>query len=285
MTIKLKNGLFEIHLAVLLFGFSGLFGKLLDCSPMVIVFSRTGFAALALLPFIFKIGSRPFQASKKQILLYLLQGGLLAAHWITFFHAIQISTVAIGLLTFSTFPLFVTILEPVFFHESLTIKDGILSLMVFAGLVLILPSFDFSQSPVQGALWGILSGLSFAILSLLNRKNVEKNHPLSVAFHQNLFACLSLAPFISESTNGLPGLNDIFLLLILGVFCTAMAHTLFIKALIHIKARTASIITGLEPVYGIVFPIFLWNEIPECHTLAGGALILAATTSAGYLQE
>ncbi len=278
-----SSGLLEIHAAVLLFGISGLFGKFLTCSPVVIVLGRTAFAAMALGPFMLALKPSPAQDTKKSLLLYGLQGGLLSAHWCAFFYSIQISTVAVGLLTFSTFPLFVTILEPLFFKERLSLTDCLAAVSVFIGLLLVVPSFDFSQDPVKGAFWGTVSGLTFAVLCLANRKNVEKQQPLKVAFYQNLFASLTLIPAVFLLSFPGLGSREIILLAGLGIFCTALAHTLFIKSLIRIKARTAGIITALEPIYGIGFAMVILNEVPGMRTLIGGLIIITATVAASCL--
>jgi len=55
----------------------------------------------------------------------------------------------------------------------------------------------------------------------------------------------------------------------------------FIKSLGFIRAQTASVIAGLEPVYGIVLAFFLLNEIPQIRTLIGGLIIIGTTIFAG----
>ncbi len=277
------GGLAAIHTAVLLFGFSGLFGKFLTINPVVIVFGRTFFAAAALLPVL--LLSRKVIFKKKEMGVYFCQGILLAVHWSSFFYAIQISTVALGLLTFSTFPLFVTFMEPFFFKEKLLIQDIAAAIIVFAGLVLVIPGFDFSKALVQGAFFGIFSGITFAGLAIVNRKNVQTSDPLAVAFNQNLFAAAALFPVLVLISPATPEINDIFLLAVLGIVCTALAHSLFIKSLIHIKAQTAGIITALEPVYGIVLAFILLNEQPSLKTAAGGVLIISATTMAMHFHK
>ena len=91
MTPK-RHGLIEIHIAVLLFGLAGLFGKFLFLTPLVIVFGRTFFAALTLSAILFysKIRIRP--KSIQDFTVLILLGIILAIHWTTFFHAIQISS-------------------------------------------------------------------------------------------------------------------------------------------------------------------------------------------------
>ena len=273
------GSLIAIHLAVVLFGFSGLFGKFLTCSALMIVFGRTSFAALALLPLALfaRAGRSPLHLTRRRMGVYMLQGILLAVHWCAFFLSIQISTVALGLLTFSTFPLFVVLLEPLFFKQRIKRRDLIMSLIVFAGLVLVLPSFDFSQRPVQGAAWGIFAGLTFALLAILNKINLTFEPPVRLAFFQNLFAAAAILPVFAFIPQALPSPGQILLLATLGVVFTAIAHTLFISSLTNLRAATVSIITCLEPLYGIILAIILLGELPTPRMVVGGAIILSAT--------
>jgi drug/metabolite transporter (DMT)-like permease len=75
-------------------------------------------------------------------------------------------------------------------------------------------------------------------------------------------------------------LKDIMLLAFLGVVCTGFAHSLFIRSMAFIKARTASVVACLEPVYGIVVAAFLLNEIPDMRVITGGGVILCAAAYA-----
>jgi drug/metabolite transporter (DMT)-like permease len=274
-----RRGMLEIHIAVFLFGLAGLFGKWLALSPILIVFGRTFFASLVLGAILF-FSKIPFRAKSGQDLAVLvLLGVILAVHWITFFHSIQISTVAVGLLTFSTFPVFVTFMEPYFFKEKLYFVDILTAGFVLLGLVLVIPSFDFQNNVTQGAFWGTISGFTFAVLSILNRKYVGTYPPMVIACYQNWIAAVVLFPFIIFQDLTLQA-TDYVLLAILGILCTALAHVLFIKSLVHIKAQLASIIACLEPVYGIFFAFVLLGEIPASRTLLGGSIILGTITLA-----
>lgn len=272
MTIK-SHGILEIHIAVLLFGLAGLFGKLLVLSPLVIVFGRTLFASLALSLILFFSTVKLQAKSKQDLIVLILLGAVLAVHWITFFQSIQISTVAVGLLTFSTFPLFVTFMEPYFFKEKLRLLDIITAGAVLVGLIFVIPSFDFRNNVTQGAFWGIISGFTFAVLSILNRKYVSAYPSVMIVFYQNWIATVILFPFLFFEDLAFQT-SDYFLLAILGVFCTALAHVLFIRSLVQIKTQLASIIACLEPVYGIIFAFALLSEVPELRTIIGGGIIL-----------
>jgi drug/metabolite transporter (DMT)-like permease len=266
------QGLLAVHAAVVLFGLAGLFGRLLSMPPLVIVEGRTIVAAISLW-IIVAVGKRRFRLdSLRQALMLLLSGGILTLHWGSFFYAIQISSVAVGLLTFSTFPLFVTFLEPLISREPIRGFDILTAGAVLAGLVLVVPAFDFSNRIFQGALWGVASGLTFAILSLMNRQLVKNLPALSIAACQNSVAAALLAP-VSLARLGHVTIGEMGLLLFLGFFCTALAHALFIHGLSDVKAQLSAIIAALEPVYGIFFAFVLLGEIPALRTLIGGAII------------
>ena len=285
-----RLGLIQIHLAVFLFGFAGLFGKDIDAGPAIITFGRTFFGAIALLCGLAATGKSLSIRTRKDLATLCFSGLLLAMHWYAFFQSIQVSSVAVGLLSFSTFPIFTTFMEPYFFGkgflserffgqkycgEKLEVFDVVTSVMVVAGLALVVPSFDFSNNVARGAFWGVLSGFIFAALSLLNRMQVGKYPPLTVTFYQLGFATLFNLPFAILS-GALPSARDLLLLLALGTVCTAVAHALFIASLRHIRAHLAAITTGLEPVYGIVFAFLLLGEVPEARTILGGLIILGA---------
>jgi drug/metabolite transporter (DMT)-like permease len=268
-------GLFEIHIAVLFFGLAGLFGKLVNQPPAVIVFGRVLFAMAFLLPAMWYLKQSLRLNRTRDYFALLLQGFILAVHWGTFFQAIQVSTVAVGLITFSTFPIFVTFLEPVFFKEKLRPADVVLALVTFTGVVLVVPAFNLDNTTTQGALWGITSGLTFALLSIMNRKYARAYSSLVVAFYQDAAAALFLIPFLFLPAPVMT-LPDMLWLALLGIVFTGVAHSLFIRGLAHVKAQTASVIASLEPVYGILAAALLLAEMPTLRELAGGVVILGA---------
>jgi len=272
-------------MAVFLFGFAGLFGKLLTCSPFYIVLGRTLFAGLALGLFArLTRGIALGGLNRAALALFIVQGLLLACHWVFFFLAIQVSSVALGLVTFSSFPLFVTVMEPLCFKEPLRRRDMATALAVFIGIVLVVPDLDLANTTTLGACYGILSGLTFALLALANRKNTQTCHPVAVAFYQNTVAALFLIFPVILLKPALPTVSDLPLLVLLGVVFTAFAHTCFIGSLSRIRAQTASVIAGLEPVYGIVLAFFMLGEVPAIPTLFGGGIIIGATIGAGLFS-
>jgi drug/metabolite transporter (DMT)-like permease len=269
------RGLVEIHIAAVLFGFPGLFGKWIALPPHLIVLGRVFFAALVLgLVLSLKRHSLRIRPVRDLALLALC-GLVLAIHWTMFFRSVQVSTVAVGLLAYSSFPVFTAFLEPLAFREPWDPWSLLFALLSFAGVFVMVPRYGLSDPIFQGVLWGLGAGLTFAVLTLLNRKLARGRSGLTVAFYQDLFALVFLSPFAALADFKLTG-RTLWLLAGLGVFGTAAAHSLFINGLKRVRARTASIISSLEPVYGIVLALVFLGESPSLRTLSGGALILAA---------
>ena len=278
-----RQGIISVLVAIPFVSLTGLFGKFLSHSPLLIVQGRTFFAFGALLLSLLILRKKIIFSNYREWLRMILCGIILAVHWIAFFKSIQVSTVAIGLLTFASYPLFTIFLEPIFFHEKLSKRNLSAILIVICGLVLMATSPSdksssiLSGSVVQGILWGLGGSLGFALLTLLNRGHVRHHSPLLLTCWQNGFAAMVLLPW-SLSESWVLSTADWVLLFVLGVVCTVGGHALLINGLKNVRAQTAiMLIAGLEPVCAIVLALFLLGEVPSLQTLFGGILIVSTT--------
>ncbi|MGQ9801028.1 MAG: DMT family transporter [Candidatus Saccharicenans sp.] len=272
-----SQGLLLVHLAVLLFGFPGVIGKLLPLTPVQLTWSRVFLASLGLLAILIWQKEKFNLRRGGDRWLILASGLLLGFHWTAFFRSVQVSTVAVGLLSYSTFPIFTVFLEPWLLRIRFRKSYLLLALACFLGVALMVPEFRLSNRIFLGVVWGILSGLSFSLLTIINRVLSPRYSSLLVAFYQDSLAMIFLLPlFLSK----LPSLSfkarDISLLLFLGLVCTAGAHTMFIRGLNFIEARLSSLLSSLEPVYGIILGYLWLREMPDLRTIGGGLLILAS---------
>jgi len=239
----------------------------------LIVLGRVGFASLIL-----GIALRIARQSLRPVLrrhaaLLVVLGALLAGHWAAFFRSIQVSSVAVGLLSCYSFPAFTVLLEPLLSREKLDKRNLLMAALCLVGVFLIVPRLDLGDEVYQGVLWGLLAGVTFAVLTLFNRRLAQEHSSLGIAFLEDFFATLFLLPCLMIIP-ARPSSRDLALLAVLGVACTAVSHTLFIQGMKHIRAQTASIISSLEPVYGILLALILLGEVPAIRTLAGGTVIL-----------
>jgi drug/metabolite transporter (DMT)-like permease len=282
--VETRLGLIQVHIVAALVGLTGLFGKLLAVPAIVIVAGRTVFGSLALLAAIRMTGTNARVRSRNDLALLALCGAILALHWYSFFRAIQVSTVAVGVLGFSSFPAFVTLLEPLAFRERLRLRDIATALLVAAGLAIVTPSPTLANHVTLGLAWSVFSGFLYAVLSLLSRSLVRTYPAMTVTFVQQATAAVASVPFALASAAAL-SLRTLLLLAALGVIFTALAQGLLVASLRHIRAQTASVVVSLEPVYGILFAFLFLGEIPSARTLLGGLLIVAAVIAASLKGE
>lgn len=267
------NSVLLLHLSVMLFGFSAVLGQFVDAPAAVIAGGRVVWSSAALLVFSLVQKSDLKLKSKKDCVVALAAGVVLAVHWTTFFQAIQSSSVAIGTITFSAFPLFLTFLEPLVFHEALRPRSVVTALFMLLGVGITVPSFSLENQVTGGILWGLVSALAYAVLSLANRYLSGRYQARTICLYEQGTAAVVLLPAmvfsrVTWSFQNFAGIAAI------GLVCTALAHSLYVAAQRHVKAQTAGIISGMETVYGILFALLFLREVPTPRELLGGAVIL-----------
>lgn len=273
-----RRDLASVHIAVLFFGLAGVLGKLTGLPAPLIVLGRVVFASLALAA-IARVRHIALAPRRRRDLAALAaQGGLLALHWTVFFQSINVAGVAVGLLSFSTFPLFTAAIEPALLRQRPRAAQLVAAIAILPGIYLLVPSFSLDNTVTAGVAWGLAAAATFALLSVSNRWLRRTYASVTISLYQDGIAALVLLPtllLLHPATLIQP--RTLLILLALGLLCTALAHTLFIDGLGSVSAQAASLIASLEPVWGIVFALALLGEVPALRTLAGGAIIVAAT--------
>lgn len=271
-----RTALTSAHITAILFGLTGIFGALIHASASVITFGRAAFALLALGVFAHLQDRALLRGlNLRKLGIYAVSGLMLAAHWITFFIAIKVGGVAVATLGFASFPAFITLLDMAVFRDRPRLAEALLLLLVTLGLILVAPSFEIANQGTVGLLWGIASGLSFALLAMTNRRATDGRNGVQVVFWQNATVALFMAPVAVFDLVALEPV-DWLNLAILGVLCTAVSQALFVKSLKGLNARSAGMIISLEPVYAIACAWWLFHEAPSYRMLAGAALIVLA---------
>ena len=279
-SISHGRALFYVHIVALFFGVVGVIGHLITADAPAITLGRALCAVLTLIC-VGRLQRRPILGvlTPAQIFVLIVTGCLLAAHWVTFFQGVKTGGIAVATLGFASFPAFTILLEAALLREPTRRAEWLTVALVTLGLILVTPAFNFANEGTIGLGWGVLSGLCFALLALGNRRGTVSMDPIQVACWQNVVVTLVMLPAAGQ----LIGVSawDWFWLAMLGVFCTGLAHFLFISSLAGIKASTAGTVIALEPVYGIAFAWILFGQEPTPRMLAGGAIVIAAIVWSG----
>jgi drug/metabolite transporter (DMT)-like permease len=272
--------LFALHVAVGLFGFAALFGKWVALSPAAIVLGRTVVAA-ATLALVASMRRQQFGQPERGL---LVNGPLLALHWVSFFAAVQVASVAIALLGYASFPVVVLLLER---GRNASRGEYATALLATLGLAMLAAQLSWSGAGLRGLALALVSAVTFAMLVVRNRRLVAERSAARIAMWQNLAAAACLLPIvaIADRAAAWPRFEDVVLLIVLGIVCTGLAHTLFIASMRRVSAHSASVVASLEPVYGIALAAWLLGQMPDGRTIAGGTLIVVAALIASRRTE
>lgn len=268
-----KKSLLFLHISVMLFGLSGVIGQFVDAPSVVVAGGRVVCSSLLLLVLCLVSRTPLALCSARDYGLVLFTGVVMAIHWTTFFQAIQVSSVAIGTITFSTFPLFLTFLEPLFFHEKIRGRNILGAAVLLVGVLITIPSFSMENQVTVGVLWGMLSSFCYAIMTLSNRYLSSAYPGKTLCLYEQGTAAVVLLPalLLAEVNWTVQTAAGIA---VIGFVCTAFAYSLYVAAQKNVKAQTAGMISGMETVYGIVYAWIFLGEVPGIRELIGGAIIL-----------
>jgi len=270
-----REGLLSVHASVFIFGLTALFSKLISLTAIEITLLRSIFAAAAIVLYIVWLKESLLLKNKRDYLVALLLGFFLGTHWITYFHAMQVSSVAIGIIALYTYPVITVFLEPFFHGEKPHIKDIISALVVLSGIYFLVPEFAIDNRTTQGVLWGVLSAFLFAMRNIIHGRYFKSYPARHALLYQTLVIVLLLLPFSSPviiEVNSQQWLQ----LILLGIFFTALPHTLFANSLLHLKAKTAGLIACMQVVYGTLFAALFLTELPDWKTITGGLIVISA---------
>lgn len=269
------TNILQLNFAVLLISTSGVLGRYITLHPVITIFYRCVIAVIVFYLFCRWKGIDLKIENKRDLLKMILGGILMGAHWITYFFSLQFSSVAIALLSLFTYPVITAFLEPVLFKTRFNKVHIALGLMVLAGIYFLSPEFDLENDSFIAIILGVTSAVFYALRNLLMKREVEKYNGSALMFYQILIVSILLIPalFFSEFDSVIAQWKP---LLILAILTTCIGHTLFLKSFKNFSITAASIMSSIQPVYGIVLGIIFLSEIPSLQTLIGGTLIISA---------
>lgn len=270
-----KKSLWSLHFAIILLGITGLFSKIIPLNALEITFGRSIIAFMTLLCFIVLQGGKIRLNCLKDYGIAILLGAIMSVHWITYFASMQYSSVSVGMIALFTFPIITVLLEPFFEDIRLVWQDILTAIIVVIGILLILPENSIGNNVTQGVLIGIISAFLYSLRNLLQRKYLSHYSGVQAMTYQTLIISICLAGFISDDMMT-TDYAIYFYLIILGTICTALPHTIIAFTLIHLRAKTFSLIACMQPLYGIIFAMLVLHEEPNLQTLLGGLMVISA---------
>lgn len=261
----MKKSYLKLHLAVLLSGFTGIFGKLISLNEGLLVWYRTFFSAIILF-FLIKFTRTLVQINIREKLNIAKIGFFIAIHWAFFYASIKYSSISIGVVCYCLTSFFTAIFEPLLNKSKLVFSQLIFSLITLFGISLI---FHFDSSYHTGILLGCVSSAFAAMYTIYNERLVKTYDSKVINYYQMIGGtiCLGiLMPFyliFFPVATLIPNGSDFFYLILLSLFCTVGLYVLFAEALKKIPAFTTNLTFNLEPIYAIILAFVFFNEGKE----------------------
>ncbi|WP_116769214.1 DMT family transporter [Maribacter litoralis] len=266
--------LLEINLAMLFIATSGALGRYVQLPVPVAIGARAVLAFIALFLYC-KWKGFSLKIERKDTLVIFLSGVLMGVHWVAYFYALKLSNVAIGMLSIFTYPVITALLEPILLKTKFQLVHLLLAFLVLAGMYFLSPSLDFENSYTIAIGFGVFSALAYALRNILMKRKVSKYNGSMLMTYQTAIVGVLLFPFLfSVTSNTLVGQWEV--LVALAVLTTAIGHTLFLMTFKHFNITTVSILSSVQPVYGILLGAIFLSEIPKGTTILGGILILSS---------
>lgn len=284
-----RKSLFYLHFSVFLWGFTGIFGKVITLNATMIVWYRL-LITVVLLYLISLFFKKRERISRKQLLQLGYVGFWVCLHWILFYAAIKFSNASIGISCISTVAVFTAIFEPLMTGKKFSPLNMLLALCAAVGMYLI---YNVQEVYKMGVLLGLAAAALSSYFTLLNAKLIQVHNSETVTFYELLSAFIILSIlfplyslFSGEVIFQTPDMKNLILLFVFSLFCTVIPFNLATKALKHVSAFTANLSVNLEPVYGIIIAIVLLNEHHELNLkfYAGISLILTSVIAYGIIS-
>lgn len=259
-----RKAFFQLHLSVVLAGFTGLFGKLVTLNETTLVWYRIFFTELILIVFT----GLP-RVGWKKLLQIAGCGTLLGLHWLLFYASIKASNVSIGVVCFASMCFFTSIFEPLIFHKKFSWVEMLLSLITVAGLVCI---FSFDSRYRLGIFIGILSAAVCSLYAITCKRVSPGVKARTMLLYQMLGGLIGVSVIIpfylmlypsSQPVCVIPEGANLWWLLSLALFCTAGLYLLQIIVLRTLSAFTVNLTYNLEPCYTILIAFLAFGEARE----------------------
>ena len=278
----MRKAFFQLHIAVLLAGFTAILGKLIELNEGYLTAYRMLMSAMILAVLLFfkkELKKLPI----KNIMQLLGVGAIISLHWVSFYGSIKYSNVSVSVTCLSSIGFFTSLFEPLIMRRRVDFVEMFLGLLAITGVYLI---FNFYPEYKTGIIFGIISAMLASLFPIINKNLLKKFSPNTVTFYEmsgGFIALCFILPLYFRffpATYFIPTTHDWLWLLILSAVCTVFAFNLSLNSLKHISAFTTNLTYNFEPIYSIIlaFIIFKENKFLGPGFYYGFALILLAVS-------
>jgi drug/metabolite transporter (DMT)-like permease len=283
-----RRALIELHICVVLWGFTAILGKLITLPATQLVWWRMLLVTIALACF-----PRVWRALRlippSQMLVFAGIGGVVALHWLAFYGSVKLSNASVAATTMALAPAVTALIEPAITGARFERHNLLLGILVIPGVALVVGGIPDSMH--LGFWVGVISAALAALFNALNKRYLGHHDAMAVTWLElgaGFVVLAAIAAFAAPDGAGvvLPSVRDGAWLLVLAILCTLIPFAVSLATLRHLSAFTAQLAINLEPVYAILIAVTFLGEARELDGMffLGVAIVLAAVFGHGWLQ-
>lgn len=276
----MKNSYLFLHVAIVLAGFTAVFGKLISLNEGLLVWYRLLFTSVILF-LILRWFRKPNRLAFGEQFGIAKIGMLLTVHWIFFYASIKYSNISIAVVCYCLTSFFTAVFKPMIDRTRFKLSEMLLSGLTLFGIALI---FHFDVSYRVGLTLGVISSAFAALYTIYNERLVKRYDTMLMNYYQMIGGTVGLSILLPvylyffPVESFFPGWEDVLYLILLSVFCTVGLYVLFAEALKRIPAFTVNLSFNLEPIYSIILAFLFFGEAKEVDAsfYAGLVLVMAS---------
>ncbi len=267
----MKRAFAQIHLAVLLWGFTGVLGRAISLSAPVLVWYRMILTAV-IIAGIITYRKEWASLSRRDLVKTIGIGIMYAVHWVAFYASIKYANASIAMVCLATASVFTALLDPLVNKGKFNAVEIVLSIVAVAGVYCIYalqPHEGGSSTMVDfelGIILAVIASIISAIFTIFNKPLAERYPPRTLVFYEmtsGLVFLSMIAPFYimqHPEEKLAPQGWDYLWLFLLSYCCTVWGQSLAMSALKKLSPFTITLSVNLEPVYGIILAFLIFQE-------------------------
>ena len=200
----------------------------------------------------------------------------------TYFESINHSSLTLASILLYTAPVMVTVMSVIFYKESLSLKKILCLCGAVVGIVLISGADKSISLTKTGLIYGLLSGFSYALYSIIGKRLLKTYEPITVSSYAFIFAAVASVFIIDvpHLANTFASSKDTIytcaVMIGCGLVTAAIPYTLYTLGLKYTPAGKASILACVEPLTASVIGIMFYGDKIGYISSLGIILIISA---------
>ena len=270
-----KKAIYGILLAALIAGTNGIFIKYMSSMTIgSIAWFRTAVPVLFLLPFLGNKSNWNFKKADKKVLLISAINAIRLYLYLT---AYTYTSIGNAVVLFYTYPIVVLVLEFLLLKDKLKIKQLLLIILAFLGIITIYigKPFSFQSNDFIGMMAALAASIGYAFTIVLFKSEVGKYSKNQLVYYQNVFGAILFIPYLTTLPSA--DVEQLGVAIIYGLIIGIIVFKLFFYGLKYLPAATATSLMYMEVISAILLGYLILNEALSWNIILGGAMILTSS--------